>query len=590
MNLREYLKTTNLITDGAFGTYFAAKYQTQDIPELANITATEKVKKIHEEYLNAGAKFIRTNTFASNKETLQEDFAEVEKNIQAAVEIARDAVNGRDAWIAGDIGPIPVNGEEDAAAAADEYYQLAKTFAERGVTVLDFETFADLDGILPAIKKICAEYEMFIMVSFSVNQFGYSNAGLSARKLLQRAGEAKEIDAVGFNCGVGPSHMHRILQILEKPEGKLLTALPNAGYPQMVTGRMLFTGDNKDYFVDRMQQMTALGVDMAGGCCGTTPEYIAELAGKLDLTQYPQAKKDTEPEKKQAPKEDRSFYHTKEAEGRNRKLIAVELAPPMGIDDEKLMDAAHLLQKSGVDVLTFPDSPSGRTRADSILMAEKVARETGMCVMPHICCRDKNAIAMRSQLLGAYINGIQNFLVITGDPIPSMVRTTVKSVFNFDSVGLMQILADMNEEQFTQAPASYGGAINQGRRNLEVEIGRVKKKMAAGATFFLTQPISTQESADRVRRIKEETGARILCGIMPFVSLKNATFMKNEMAGIDVTDEVLARYRADMTREEGEQAGVQLAKEVIVMTEDFADGYYFSFPFNRVTMLEKILN
>ena len=98
------------------------------------------------------------------------------------------------------------------------------------------------------------------------------------------------------------------------------------------------------------------------------------------------------------------------------------------------------------------------------------------------------------------------------------------------------------------------------------------------------------ESADRVRRIKEETGARILCGIMPFVSLKNATFMKNEMAGIDVTDEVLARYRADMTREEGEQAGVQPAKEVIVMTEDFADGYYFSFPFNRVTMLEKILN
>lgn len=326
--------------------------------------------------------------------------------------------------------------------------------------------------------------QAFITVQFSVNQFGYSNAGLSARKLLQKAGEAKEIDAVGFNCGVGPSHMHRILQILEKPEGKLLTALPNAGYPQMVTGRMLFTGDNKDYFVDRMQQMTALGVDMAGGCCGTTPEYIAELAGKLDLTQYPQAKKDTEPEKQQAPKEDRSFYHTKEAEGRNRKLIAVELAPPMGIDDEKLMDAAHLLQKSGVDVLTFPDSPSGRTRADSILMAEKVARETGMCVMPHICCRDKNAIAMRSQLLGAYINGIQNFLVITGDPIPSMVRTTVKSVFNFDSVGLMQILADMNEEQFTQAPASYGGAINQGRRNLEVEIGRVKKKMAAGATFF----------------------------------------------------------------------------------------------------------
>ena len=142
---------------------------------------------------------------------------------------------------------------------------------------------------------------------------------------------------------------------------------------------------------------------------------------------------------------------------------------------------------------------------------------------------------------------------------------------------------------FADAPVCYGGAINQGRRNLEVEIGRVKKKMEAGATFFLTQPISTRESAERVRRVKEETGARILCGIMPFVSLKNAAFMKNEMTGIDVTDEVLARYREDMTREEGEQAGIQLAKEMMALTDDFADGYYFSFPFNRVGMLEKII-
>lgn len=161
-------------------------------------------------------------------------------------------------------------------------------------------------------------------------------------------------------------------------------------------------------------------------------------------------------------------------------------------------------------------------------MAEKVARETGMCVMPHICCRDKNAIAMRSQLLGSYINHIRNFLVITGDPVPSMVRSSIKSVFNFDSVGLMRIINDMNEDQFAEAPICYGGAINQGRKKLELEIARVKKKMDAGATFFLTQPISTLE-------------------------------------------------------------GVQLAKEIMALTDDFADGYYFSFPFNRVSMLEKIL-
>ena len=593
--IRERIQQKKLLFDGAFGTYYGGKYDTKQLPELANLEAPERVREIHTEYLEAGAQILRTNTFAANSFCMDRSKEQIEETLRSGVRLAREAVAAwrertgetKEVYIAGDIGQIPGDALAQKDTLCREYKEICRIFLEEGVDFFVFETFSEMEELLPAIKMIGEQ--AFITVQFSVNQFGYSNAGLSARKLLQRAGAIKEIDAVGLNCGVGPSHMYRILQTLYKPADKFLTALPNAGYPQMVTGRMIFTGDNREYFVDRMQQMIALGVDMAGGCCGTTPEYIADLAGKLDFTQYPQTQEKEEPEKKQAGTEDHSFYHIKEAEG-GKKLIAVELAPPAGIDDEKLMDAAHLLQRSGVDVLTFPDSPSGRTRADSILMAEKVARETGMCVMPHICCRDKNAIAMRSQLLGAYINGIHNFLVITGDPIPSMVRTTVKSVFNFDSVGLMQILADMNEEQFAQAPVSYGGAINQGRRNLEVEIGRVKKKMAAGATFFLTQPISTKESADRVRRIKEETGARILCGIMPFVSLKNATFMKNEMAGIDVTDEVLARYRADMTREEGEQAGVQLAKEVITMTEDFADGYYFSFPFNRVTMLEKILH
>ena len=555
MNLREYLKTTNLITDGAFGTYFAAKYQTQDIPELANITAPEKVKKIHEEYLNAGAKFIRTNTFASNKETLQEDFAEVEKNIQAAVEIARDAVNGRDAWIAGDIGPIPVNGAEDAAAAADEYYQIAKTFAERGVTVLDFETFADLDGILPAIKKICAEYEMFIMVSFSVNQFGYSAAGLSAKRLLADAAAVPEIDAVGLNCGVGPAHMRQILEKAGRPGDKFLLAIPNAGYPTLTRNKLQF-GNTPAYFAEKMKELQALGADILGGCCGTTPEFIEELSSW---------------------------------DGILNKIIAVELAPPFDADDEKLLESAHLLKNAGVDVLTFPDSPSGRTRVDSVLMASKVRQATGLNVMPHICCRDRNAIAMRSLFLGAAINDIHNFLIITGDPIPSTARQTVKAVFNSDSTGLMKIAKEMNEDVFAKNPLCYGGAINQGRKNLDVEIGRVKKKMEEGAEFFLTQPVFTKEDAARLRRIKEETGATILCGIMPLISRKNAMFMKNEIAGVNVTDEIVARYPEKANRKEGEAAGIQLAKEVMKMVEDFADGYYFSFPFNRVYMLQDIM-
>lgn len=583
--VQELLQKEKLLFDGAFGTYYAQIYDTKELPELANTQYPERVLEIHREYIEAGARIIRTNTFATNSSSMDATWECVQENLCQGYRLACRAAEGSQETIlvAADIGQIPCDNQQNKEMVSQEYINICRTFLEEGATLFVFETFSDLEDIREAIDFIGEK--AFVVVQFSVNQFSYSHSGLSARKLIQKAENTAAVDAIGFNCGVGPAHMQQIIRSITLSGNKFLTALPNAGYPQTVQNRMIFSNQNIQYFAEKVGDIARDGVDMIGGCCGTTPEYIRIM--KDIIAQIPQMRQVREVKQSESSKQpvDCSFFGGKNG----KKLIAVELAPPIGSDDEKLMDAAHLLLKSGVDVLTFPDSPSGRTRADSTLMAEKVARETGMCVMPHICCRDKNAIAMRSQMLGAYINDIRNFLVITGDPIPSLVRNTVKSVFNFDSVGLMQIINDMNEEQFVEAPITYGGAINQGRRNIDVEIGRVKKKMAAGASFFLTQPVSSKEGVERLRRIKQETGARILCGIMPFVSLKNATFIKNEMAGIDVSDEVLARYRADMTREEGEQAGIALAREIMAETADFVDGYYFSFPFNRVSMLEEIL-
>ncbi len=576
------LQSSKLLFDGAFGTYYAQLYDTKELPELANTLHPERVLEIHKEYIGAGAGIIRTNTFAANTFSMDAPWEKVQENLRQGYRLACEAGQSP-VLIAADIGQIPCDNPSKQEAVSKEYVNICKTFLEEGAYLFVFETFSDIEDIREAIDFI--RDRAFIVVQFSVNQFGYSHSGLSARKLVEKAEAIEAVDAVGFNCGVGPAHMQQLLRGLSHSGKKYLTALPNAGYPQIVQNRMIFSNQNIDYFAGRVKDIAADGADMVGGCCGTTPEYIRRMKESISLLPQKRPQQTANAKAELREVRDCSFFAGKSG----KKLIAVELAPPLNSDDEKLMDAAHLLLKSGVDVLTFPDSPSGRTRADSILMAEKVARETGMCVMPHICCRDKNAIAMRSQLLGAYINSIHNFLVITGDPIPSLVRTAVKSVFHFDSVGLMQIINDMNEEQFAEAPVCFGGAINQTRRNLEVEIGRVKKKMAAGASFFLTQPISTREGAERVRRIKQETGARILCGIMPFVSLKNAIFMKNEMTGIEVTEEVLCRYREDMSREQGEQAGIALAREIMELTDDFADGYYFSFPFNRVGMLEKIL-
>lgn len=590
MNIREYLKKSKLIADGSFGTYYSQKYKTVDIPEYANITAPQRISEIHTEYINSGAKLIRTNTFASNTYSLDCSIEKVKENIKAAYKIAKEAVeqSGKEIFIAGNIGPVPAVFQPDFEAVEEEYYQIAKTFIDEGADILCFETFTQSEHIMPAIKRIKEECNPFIIVQFCVNQYGYSEAGESAERLVSETAFSKCVDAVGLNCGVGPAHMQQILSKINLNNNCFATAMPNAGYPLLVRNRVKYA-DNPIYFASKVNGMALLGADIIGGCCGTTPDYIREVAKTIDLTPTVKSDETSANNENEKPVIKKSFFRNADGTIKDKKLIAVELAPPFGADDKKLLEAAHMLKGLGVDVLTFPDSPSGRTRIDSVLMAQKVKNVTGFEVMPHICCRDKNAIAMRSTFLGASINDINNFLIITGDPIPVMARQVVKSVFNFDSVGLMRIADEMNSEALKDSPLTYGGAINQSRRRIESEIKRVQKKMEAGAEFFLTQPVFTAEDAERLRRVKEETGARILCGIMPLVSRKNALFMKNEISGVNVTDEVIERYPENADREDGENVGVELAKEMIAATRDFADGYYFSFPFNRTYLLKRII-
>ena len=586
MKVQKYLEHHYLVCDGAFGTYYAAKYQTEEMPELANMAFPDRVRAIHTEYIEAGARLIRTNTFACNTSLLHRSWGRVEENIAAAIALARESAEGTEVYIAGDIGPIPADENHTPEEIRQEYVKIAEVFLQNGIDILHFETFSDIDALLPAIER-CHAADAFISVSFCVNQFGYSLAGLSAAHLLRDAA-ALPVNAIGLNCGVGPGHMLRLLQDIAFPEGKYMLALANAGYPVMSRNRLLY-GNTPAYFAQRLSDAAAMGIDIVGGCCGTTPEFIRQTAQKMSEFHRKHHRHSASATQAEISHAHRGFLYDENGCRKQKKLIAVELAPPFDANDEKLLESAHALIGSDVDVLTFPDSPSGRTRVDSVLMADKVHKETGLPVMPHICCRDKNTVAMRSLLMGAKINDIHNLLIITGDPLPTMVRQTVKAVFNFDSVGLMKIAQEMNEEIVRENPFSYGGAINQGRRNLPVEIERVKKKMAAGAEFFLTQPVFSKEDADRLRQIKEETGACILCGIMPLISRKNALFMQNEISGVNIPEDIIARYPEKGSREEGEAVGVAIAKDIIRLTEDFADGYYFSFPFNRTYLLRKIM-
>ena len=622
MDILESLKNKLLVADGAFGTCYVAMYGEQGTvaPELANIRHPERVLEIHKEYVKAGAGIIRTNTFAANTASLDADMDYVIANVRSAVKLAKGAAGNpicedctgtegvgksrnddagtacKKVYIAGDIGPIPADAGLTLNERILQYKLLGETMQDMGVDIVWFETFPEFNVLEPVVKHLKARKDTPVMVSFCVNQFGYSNCGFSARALLSQTAGNPDVDCVGFNCGVGPYHMLQLLKKLDVDCGKPVSIMPNAGYPKFAQSRLVFN-DNKEGFIDKIQDIAALGIDIIGGCCGTNPEYIKQITARVEPGGIVRtAKMHVEKQQSDSTSKDNFLKGRLDGEAVTsentgaHKLIAVELAPPVDDNDQKLLDAAHILKQSHVDVVTFPDSPSGRTRADSILMAEKVYKETGLRVMPHLCCRDKNAIAIRGSVLGAQLNGIKDFLVITGDPVPVMFRQTTRSVFNFDSVGMMKLLQSMNEEVFSGDKITYGGAINQNRLNTRFETDRIKRKMEAGAEFFLTQPVFSRQQAQVLRAMKAETGATILVGVMPLVSRRNALFMKNEMAGIEIPDEIIERYGENATRQEGEECGIQIAREILEYTDDFADGYYFSFPFNRVHMLAHIVD
>ncbi len=588
MNIKKYLQKNRIIMDGAMGTYFA-KIESDDqaVAEWANLDSPHKIEEIHKEYITAGANLIRTNTFAANSVTLQLSEIQQKEMFHAACEIARKAA-GKDVFIAGDIGPISENAFVEEEKVLDEYKRMCDLFLEEGIDIILFETFSDLVYIKQLIPYMKGQKDVFIITNFCLNKSGFTSSGISASKLLSELSLIDGVDAIGFNCGIGSGHMSQILKKLSLPNNKLIAAVPNAGYPEQFQNRMVFM-DNSTYFTENMKNIAKLGVEIIGGCCGTTPEYIKRLSTEIDPHLQPRTQgnysKDVQVITNNQETKSNEFYNLF---SQGKKVIAVELDPPYDADYEKLIECAHSLKKNGVDILTMADSPMGRSRVDSVLMSIKLSHEAGIAVMPHVCCRDKNMIAMRSTILGAYINQIRNILIVTGDPVPSVSRMATTGVFDYNSIQLMNFVKEMNEEHFQGEPIFYGGALNYGRGQIDKVIERMNKKIEAGATYFLTQPIYSKEDIKRIRYIKEHVDTKILCGIMPLVSYRNANFIKNEITGIHVPDEIIARYSPDMTKEESETVGAKIASEIIEELNPFADGYYFMLPFNRVSLMEKI--
>ncbi len=587
MLIQEYLKAGRLITDGAMGTYYEEKYgKAQEMSEQANETHPQRVREVHLDYLRSGARLIRTNTFATNSMFFA-SMEEIVQNIKKGYAIASEAVqiyqqeNPADQIIiAADIGTIYDSNHLEYESVLAEYKKICDTFLECGASCFVFETQADFTYIEPVSQYLKEKSEAFIIVQFSFDKSGYTRAGISVDKMVRTASAMDSIDAYGFNCGVEATHMYQLLKGLAFPSDKYITVLPNAGYPYTLRGKTIYS-HNVGYYVEEMKKIAALGIEIMGGCCGTTPAHIEAL--QQELQAMPLIPKRVGVVQSTSIRQRESEFERKLDAG--EKAYIVELDPPFQTDVTKVMDGAAELAQVGVDMITLSDSPMARTRMDAGQLAIKMQQETGVPVMPHICCRDKNVIALRAGMLGTYMNGIRHYLIVTGDPVGRGDRERVTSVFDFNSIKFMRYVNEMNDDAFAGEPVVYGGALNYHGANVGAIIDRMKLKIEAGCSCFLTQPVYTAEDVERIRYIKEHVDTRILCGIMPLVSYKNAMFVKNEMPGIHISDDIVSRYREDMTREEAEAVARDISAEIAGQLYDVVDGFYFMTPFNRTGLI-----
>lgn len=581
-DLKTYLAHHLLVFDGGMGTYYKAAPGLAC--EQANTADPDGVLAVHRAYLEAGAQALKTNTFGLTAMAARQEpgwQALADAGYALAVQAAQDK-----AYVFADLGPVP---DTEERPAGQVYTEVAERMLDQGAEYFLFETLSSDAGVLEAVQAIRARCpHAFVLVSFAALPDGYTREGLACSQLLQRMQASGLVDAAGLNCVSAPGAMAALVQQMGR-QGLPLSVMPNAGYPVVARSQVRYQG-KPAYFAKTLAALAGRGVRILGGCCGTTPEHIRALTEALE-EQPALGPAFAEPGAVPAahqPAETEDAFLCKLRSG--QPVIAVELDSPKTADLSGYLASARRLQQAGADILTIADCPVARARMDAALVACRVHRELGLCVLPHMTCRDRNLNATKALLLGLAAEGIGEVLAITGDPIPTAERDEVKSVYQFNSRKLAQYILSLAGEGGLPARMAVFGALNLGARNFAVELRRAEEKLACGMTGFLTQPVLSTQALENLRLARQTLGSRakLLAGVLPVVSLRNAQFLDSEVNGIQVEPELLQRF-AGLDKAAGEALGLEVAFGAAKAALPYADGLYLMTPFQRVGLMETLI-
>ena len=594
----EYLRSKVLLGDGAIGTYLYSKgIELGKDTDRLNITDPDLIYSIHEEYVRAGSQLIETNTFGASRMKLQAaGLGSKTREINlAGASIARRAA-GSDIYVAGSIGPtgieFPLETEEaNAGDIESAFKEQIETLLEGEVDILLFETFTYLDELLLAIKTARQITDAPIVAQMAYPSKGKTAHGVDALICGMAAVEAGA-DVVGGNCGRGVTSLLTAIQHLTPLKDRVpLSAFPNAGFPEIVGHRMVYPAQPA-YMGQILAKMIKLGVRLVGGCCGTAPTHIHEFRQLLRIKRRPLAKIETIQGEADLTtvKEEQTAGCGRLLQGLqpNRLPVFVELDPPTHLDVSGVIEGARSLKENGADVVTLGENPLAVLRCDNLALAHRIQQEVDIPSVIHLTCRDRNILGLQSQIMGAHTLGIKGILAVTGDPATSSDQPGVSGVFDVKSFGLIRTINQFNQgrnmagrDMKEKTDFSIGGAFSFRPSRPEVQIRRLERKAALGASFIMTQPLF---DADTVEKMVEQTShldLLILPGIFPLISARNADFLHNEVPGISIPEETRKKLWRYEKVEDQRKAAMEITWNLISSIASYVDGLYLISPLNK---------
>jgi len=598
-----------LLADGGMGTqiYEHGVFINRCFDEL-NLSNPDLIASIHRDYVNAGAELIETNTFRSNRWALAgyglED--KVASINSAGVTLAREAAGER-AYVAGSVGPLGVPlapiGRLSRAEAHDIFAEQIRVLDAAGVDCFIIETFLSLEELEIACRaaQSVSHKPIIASMSFRFDDIRGDFVGVTPEEAA-RAMTSWGVAVIGTNCVNGPEAAVHIVERMRAVTDAKISAMPNAGLPQVVEGRTIYMA-SPEYMAEYARRLVLAGANLVGGCCGTTPAEIAEMrkylrsivpSTRVPITLEPPPAQPNVTPIAQAQKSRFAAHLTKKFQ------ISVEIEPPRGLDPCKTIEGARFLHEHGIDAVNIADGARAIARMSPMALAARIRDEVPIETVIHYCCRDRNLLGMQMDLIGAHALGERNLLIITGDPPKMGNFPHATAVFDVDAIGLLHFTRMMNHG-FDLSGKSIGEAAgfllgcgcNPGSANLDLEIARFEKKIQAGAEYVFSQPVYDPEMLvaflDRTAHLP---AIPLFVGILPLASLKNAEFLHNEVPGMQIPTDILERMRRAPTKDAQRQEGIRIAQESLVAAKKHprVQGAYIFPPFGSYEAVLEVVS